>query len=252
MTIDNQTVLIELDDVACGYGSRRLWSHVDLQVHPGEFIAVLGPNGSGKTSLLKILLGQLAPQEGTVTRAPHVAIGYVPQLKDFNPRIPIRGRDLVGLGLDGTHRGLFASPNKKAIVDHALEEVQAQKYGEAPLHLLSGGEQQRLRIAQAFVSDPDVLLLDEPLLSLDIANQQVISQAIQHRRNSHQTSSIFVTHEINPILHMLDRVIYIARGKALVGHPDDVMTSESLSELYNAPITVIREHGNLAVLGGDK
>lgn len=252
MSVDSDRTLIRLDNVACGYGSRRLWSGVDLSVHPGEFIAIVGPNGSGKTSMLKLLLGHLAPQEGTVTRAQGVSVGYVPQLKDFDPAVPIRGRDLVGLGLDGARKGLLPTPNRRSLVDHAVEEVQAQAYADAPLHLLSGGEQQRLRIAQALVSNPDVLLLDEPLLSLDIANQQVIIQAIKHRRDRHQTASLFVTHEINPVLPLLNRVIYIARGKALIGHPDDVLTTESLSELYNAPVTVFRQDGHVVVLGGQQ
>lgn len=244
--------LISLHNVACGYGSRVLWKDVTATVRPGQFIAVLGPNGAGKTSLLKLLLGHLPPLAGSVERDRKAAIGYVPQLKEFNPRVSLRGRDLVGLGLDGTRLGLLASSGSRETIDHALEEVQAKQYGDAPLHLLSGGEQQRLRIAQALVSNPDVLLLDEPLLSLDIVNQQVIISAIEHRKRSHKTACLCVTHEINPILPIVDQVFYIARGRALIGHPDEVLTTQRLTELYGAPVTVLRDERHIVVLGGEQ
>lgn len=261
--------LVELKDAAAGFGPRTLWSNLNVKVTPGELIAVLGPNGAGKTTLLRVILGYLKLQEGTLERRPRLQIGYVPQLKDFHPRTPLRGRDLVGLGLDGNMWGLrpgfdpsaslsnTAKPKRlsrrerRQVIDHALEEVQSTAYGDAPINMLSGGEQQRLRIAQSLVTNPDLLLLDEPLLSLDIANQQVISNAISHRKKSHGTATLIVTHEINPILPLVDRVIYIARGKALIGTTAEVMTTESLSALYAAPVNVIREHDQIFVVGAE-
>lgn len=261
--------LVELKGAAAGFGPRTLWSKLDLQVHPGELIAVLGPNGAGKTTLLKIVLGYLKLQEGSITRRPRLQLGYVPQLKDFHPRAPLRGRDLVGLGLDGNTWGLrpgfdpsatlsntarprrLSRKERRQVIDHALEEVQSTAYGDAPIHTLSGGEQQRLRIAQSLVTNPDLLLLDEPLLSLDIANQQVISNAISHRKRSHGTATLIVTHEINPILPLVDRIIYIARGKALIGSPDEVMTTEALTALYGAPVCVVHEHDQIFVVGAE-
>lgn len=256
--------LLRLEQATCGYGPRVLWSNLNLTVHPGELIAILGPNGAGKTTLLKVILGHLRLLSGTLQRHSDLQLGYVPQLKDFHPHTPLRGCDLVGLGLDGDTWGLrpgfdpdvtltkprrLSWAGRRKVIRHALEEVQATSYSQVPLNLLSGGEQQRLRIAQSLVTNPNLLLLDEPLLSLDIANQQVISNAIAHRKEKHNTATLIVTHEVNPILPLVDRVIYIARGKALVGTAEEVLNSESLTELFGAPITVLREHGQIFVVG---
>ncbi len=248
---------VELRGAALSYGDRTLWSGLDLDVAPGEFVAVLGPNGSGKTSLLKMLLGQVPLTEGTAriagspvrTGNPHV--GYVPQQKTMDEGLPLRGRDLVGLGVDG-HRwgtGFRGRRSRRAIVDRAIAEVGAQAYANAPVGALSGGEQQRLRIAQALVGDPAVLLCDEPLLSLDLANQHRVSDLIDRRRRSHDTAVLFVTHEINPILPLVDRVLYLVDGRFRIGTAAEVMTSEVLSDLYRTDVEVLTVRGRLVVVG---
>lgn len=238
------------------FGSRPLWSGLDVEVAPGEFVAVLGPNGSGKTSMLKVLLGLQRLSEGSVSvcgRTPHRGsnlVGYVPQQKAFDRDIPLRGRDLVRLGLDG-HRWGTALPTRAARdrVDRAIASVGASHYADAPLGMLSGGEQQRLRIAQALLGDPRVLLCDEPLLSLDIAHQQATSALIDARRRESGTAVLFVTHEINPILPLVDRVLYLVGGRWAIGTPDEVLTSERLSALYATQIDVLRVHGRVVVVG---
>lgn len=238
------------------FGDRVLWSSLDIDVAPSEFVAVLGPNGSGKTSLLKVLLGLQRLSGGSVTvcgRTPHRGsdlVGYVPQQKAFDRDIPLRGRDLVRLGLDG-HRWGTALPSRAARVrvDRAIESVGAGHYADAPLGMLSGGEQQRLRIAQALLGDPRVLLCDEPLLSLDIAHQQATSALIDARRRESGTAVLFVTHEINPILPLVDRVLYLVGGRWAIGTPDEVLTSERLSALYGTQIDVLHVHGRVVVVG---
>ena len=187
---------VSLRGATLRFGARELWSGLDLDVAPGEFIAVLGPNGSGKTSLLKVLLGLQQLTSGSVTvcgRTPRRGsdlVGYIPQQKAFDRDIPLRGRDLVRLGLDG-HRWGTALPSRasRARVQQAIESVGGASFADAPLGTLSGGEQQRLRIAQALLGDPQVLLCDEPLLSLDLAHQQATSALIDARRRSTSTST---------------------------------------------------------------
>ncbi|MFD1815749.1 metal ABC transporter ATP-binding protein [Rhodococcus gannanensis] len=251
------TPTVSLQGAELSYGTRTLWSGLDLDVAPGEFVAVLGPNGSGKTSLLKILLGQVPLTSGSArivgepVRAGNPHIGYIPQQKTMDEGLPLRGRDLVGLGVDGHRWGLgFRSRRtRNAVVDAAIAEVGAQAYADAPIGALSGGEQQRLRVAQALVGDPAVLLCDEPLLSLDLANQQRVAGLIDARRRSHDTAVLFVTHEINPILPLVDRVLYLVDGRFRIGTAAEVMTSEVLSELYRTEVEVLKVRDRLVVVG---
>jgi zinc/manganese transport system ATP-binding protein len=238
-------------------GERVLWDGLDLRVDPGEFVAVLGPNGSGKTTLLKVLLGQRELAEGTARidgRAPGgrgTRIGYIPQQRAMELEVPLRARDLVGLGLDGHRLGIRTGRSRRAQVDAALAEVGATEYANMPVGRLSGGEQQRLRVAQALVGDPSVLLCDEPLLSLDLANQRVVSQLIDQRRTDAATAVLFVTHEINPVLPLVDRVLYLVNGQFRVGTAEEVMTSEVLSELYRTQVDVLRVRDRLVVVGAE-
>ncbi|HSX35840.1 MAG TPA: ABC transporter ATP-binding protein [Patescibacteria group bacterium] len=236
------------------FGQRTLWQQLDLNIQPGEFLAVLGPNGAGKSSLLKALLGLQKLTSGTVHVAGETAhtgnplIGYIPQQKAFDASLPIRGRDLVHFGVDGARWGFGGSAtHKHQKVDEAIRTVGASKYANKPLGKLSGGEQQRLRIAQALVGEPQLLLCDEPLLSLDPASQQNIAKLINGQRER-GAAVVFVTHEINPILPYADRVLYIAGGKWRVGKPHEILTSTVLSALYATPVEVLRVHGRVIVL----
>lgn len=248
---------IRLRSATMSFGERTLWSDLDLEVSPGEFIAVLGPNGSGKTSLLRVLLGTLGLTAGSAEIAGRRAgvgnpgIGYIPQQKTIDAGVLLRGVDLVGLGVDGHRWGLGWRKRRERVeqVEAAIAAVGAQKFAHAPLESLSGGEQQRLRVAQALVGDPSVLLCDEPLLSLDLANQRLVAELIDKRRREHDTAVLFVTHELNPILPLVDRVLYLVDGEFRIGTPDEVMTSQTLSELYGTEVEVLRVRGRLVVVG---
>jgi zinc/manganese transport system ATP-binding protein len=251
---------LSLRDAQVRLGGRTLWDGLDLDIAPGEFVAVLGPNGSGKTTLVRVLLGLVELARGEVriggrpARRGHPGIGYVPQQKALDPDLPLRGRDLVGLGLDG-HRlglGLAGRRARRARVDAALAAVGGTGYADAPVGRLSGGEQQRLRVAQALVGDPEVLLCDEPLLSLDLAHQRTVTRLIDQRRRSADTAVLFVTHEINPVLPMVDRVLYLVDGRFRVGPPERVMTSAVLSELYRTDVDVLRVRDRLVVVGTEE
>jgi zinc/manganese transport system ATP-binding protein len=248
--------VLSLRGAGLTYGDRTLWSDLDLDVAPGEFLAVLGANGSGKTSLLKIVLGLQRLTSGSIelagrpVRRGSTDIGYVQQQRRIDPLTPLRGRDVVRQGLDG-HRWGTGLPGRRhtARVDAALAAVDATHYADAPVGQLSGGEQQRLRIAQAIVADPPLLLCDEPLLSLDLRSQQAVTSLVDRRRRSHSTAVVFVTHEINPVLPYVDRVLYLAGGRFRIGTVEEVLNSETLSTLYGTPVEVIRLGGRIIVAG---
>ncbi len=254
------TAVVELTGARLAYGDRVLWDHLDLSVHAGEFIAVLGPNGTGKTSLLRVLLGQVPLSSGSAllggrpVRAGSDRIGYVPQHRAVDRGLSLRGRDLVRLGVDGHRFGVAplrraARNRRRAAVDGALEQVQATALAGVPVGVMSGGELQRVRIAQALASDPVLLLCDEPLLNLDPANARLVAGLIDRRRRA-GTAVLFVTHEVNPVLPDVDRVLYLVDGRFRIGTVAEVMTSETLSELYRADIQVV-EVGNRYVVVGE-
>jgi zinc/manganese transport system ATP-binding protein len=238
------------------FGDRSLWDDLSFELDRGELLAVLGSNGTGKTSLIRILLGLLRPSSGHVEvcglppQKTRSRVGYVPQQRIFDRDLALRGRDLVRLGLDGHRWGTGRlRPEQRARIDDSLEQVGATAYANAPIGRLSGGEQQRLRVAQALVSDPVLLLVDEPLLSLDLAYQGTITGLLDSHRQRAGTPVVFVTHDINPVLSSVTRVLYLAPGRWAIGTPDEVITSETLSRLYGTPVDVLHVRGRVVVVG---
>jgi zinc/manganese transport system ATP-binding protein len=248
--------VVTADRLALRFGERTLFEGLSFDLAGGELLAVLGPNGTGKTSLIRILLGLLEPSAGRVAvegcppRERCHRIGYVPQQRVFDRDLALRGRDLVRLGLDG-HRWGFGrlDGEARARIDSAVAEVGATPYADAPVGRLSGGEQQRLRVAQALVADPVVILADEPLLSLDLAHQRGVVELLDARRRNAGTPVVFVTHDVNPVLHSVDRVLYLAPEHWAIGTPDGVLTSKTLSRLYGTEVDVLRVRGRVVVVG---
>lgn len=256
---------IELRGAHARMGGRSVWNGVDIVVRPGEFVAVLGSNGSGKSTLLRAILGLVETAPGTVSVLGGPAgganreIGYLPQRHGFNDStLPIRGVDLVRLGLDGSSWGMplgvslrsSGRRQARARVQEAIELVGASAYAERTLGELSGGEQQRILIAQALVRRPRILMLDEPLDSLDLPNQAAVTALVQRICRAENVAVLLVAHDVNPLLAYLDQVIYLAGGRALQGTVDSVITGPKLSELYGAPIEVLRTRdGRLVVVG---
>jgi zinc/manganese transport system ATP-binding protein len=253
--------VLSLRGAAVRVGGRTLWSGVDLEVQAGEFVAVLGPNGVGKSTLVKVLLGIIPAAEGGIRvlgRRPGEAgsrVGYLPQRRSFDPDLRIRGVDVVRMGLDGDRWGVPLPWSRdrreqQQRVDEVIELVGASAYAHRPIGQCSGGEQQRLLIAQALVRRPEVLLLDEPLDSLDLPNQSAVAALIGRICHEENVAVVMVAHDVNPILHHLDRVVYIAEGGAVCGPPSEVINSETLTRLYRTPVEVLSTRdGRLVVVG---
>ncbi|HEY8322938.1 MAG TPA: ATP-binding cassette domain-containing protein [Ktedonobacterales bacterium] len=253
---------IALEQVSVRLGGRLIWGAASASISAGEFVVVLGPNGAGKSTLLRLLLGLVKPATGRVMvfgeAAPrgNSAIGYIPQRRNIESGAAVRGRDLVALGLDG-HRWGVALPGKRsqqahAQVDDIIDAVGASAYADRPLGQLSGGERQRLLLAQALVSQPRLLLLDEPLASLDMRSQLTTTQVIGSLARARGITTLLVAHDVNPLLGELDRVLYIARGGVAIGTPDEIITTQRLSTLYDAPVEVIRDaRGRIFVVSMD-
>ncbi len=257
--------VIRLRNAAAQRAGRRLWSGVDLTVAPGEFVAVLGPNGVGKSTLIQTVLGTLPLAEGELRVLGQPAgranerIGYLPQRRNFDPSLRIRGRDIVRLGVDG-HRWGFPLPHwcpggtaRRAVaarVDEVINLVDAGAYADRPIGELSGGEQQRLLIAQALASAPELLLLDEPLDSLDLPNQAAVAALIAHISRAQGVAVMMVAHDVNPVLSHLDTVVYLAPGGSMIGPPHRVITGAALTQLFGTSIEVLTaSDGRLVVIG---
>src|SRR5258707_1547800 len=258
LALETRDPVISLEHVRVQFGRRIVLEEISMTVGEGEFIVVLGPNGAGKSTLLKLLLGLVKQSKGLVQvlgnspRRGNNAIGYAPQHRVLEADLAWRARDGVGFGLDGNQWGPgLPSRKRNALIDQALLEVDAWDFADVPVGQLSGGEQQRLLIAQALLTNPRLLLLDEPLANLDITHSQEIVGLVSEACRTRGVTVLLVSHDVNPLLPVVDRVLYIANGQSAIGTPDEVITSATLSRLYNSQVEVVQALGRLFVVGAE-
>jgi zinc/manganese transport system ATP-binding protein len=238
-------------------GGREILRDVSFAIAPGEFTGLIGANGTGKTTLLRVILGLQAASGGSVSVAWWTekrgarSVGYVPQEIALDPDVPLRARDLVALGLDGHRFGVaLPSRRRRERIDAMLRAVDAQDFAEARVGRLSGGEQQRVLIAHALISEPRLLLLDEPLANLDIASQQEVVTLLARLAREHEVAVLISAHDMNPLLPVMDRIVYLAGGRAASGSVAEVVRPEILSALYGQHVDVIRVHQRILVVAG--
>jgi zinc/manganese transport system ATP-binding protein len=250
--------LLRLDGVSVRLGGREILKDVSFTIGPGEFTGLIGPNGAGKTTLLRVILGLQPVTAGSVllNGAPRPArdssIGYVPQKLAIEPDMPLRVRDVVSLGLDGNKLGLrLPSRARRELVSDMLAAVGAQRYADARVGELSGGEQQRVMIAHALISKPKLLLLDEPLANLDISSEQGIVSVLAGLARAEGIAVLLSAHDMNPLMPVMDRIVYVAAGRAAVGSTDEVVQPQVLTRLYGRHVDVIRVHGRILVVAAE-
>jgi zinc/manganese transport system ATP-binding protein len=250
--------ILRVEDVSVRLSGRLILDQVSCTVRAGEFAGLIGANGAGKTTLLKAILGLVPPTSGHVLvggrprsrRNP--LIGYVPQKVELDPDLPLRARDLIGLGLDGHRFGVpLRSADRNARVAEMLEAVNATAFADARVGNLSGGEQQRVMIAHALISRPSLLLLDEPLANLDLRSGQEVVRLLAHIAVDHAVAVLLSAHDVNPLLPVMDRVIYLAAGRAASGPTAEVIATDTLTKLYGHHVDVIRVQNRVLVVAGD-
>ena len=255
-TSENEEILA-VEGVSVELAGREVLHDVTFGIDAGEFTGLIGSNGAGKTTLLRVILGLVAPSGGRIdiggaALARHNSmIGYVPQQVSLDPDMPLRARDLVGLGLDGHRFGLpWPTKGKRERIDEMLDAVDATGFADARVGHLSGGEQQRVMIAHALISKPRLLLLDEPLASLDISSEQEVVDLVARISRQQRVAVLISAHDMNPLLPVMDRIVYVAGGRVASGRTDEVVTTESLSRLYGHPVEVVHALDRILVVAG--
>jgi zinc/manganese transport system ATP-binding protein len=247
--------VIELDRATIAIGGRRVLVNASFAVKSGEFIGVLGPNGAGKTTLMRAILGLLTPSAGSIRvfgRAPRrgdAEIGYLPQVRTILPDLRVRGLDYIASSVHGERWGVPSlSRAELKMIEEMLGAVGAGGLASRALSDMSGGERQRLLLAQALLGAPRLLLLDEPLISLDYRYQEEVIELVRRFARERNITVLFSAHELNQVIGALDRVLYLGNGRAALGTVAEVVTTPVLSQLYGTDISVVHADGQIFVL----
>jgi zinc/manganese transport system ATP-binding protein len=247
--------VVEFHHATVGVGGRTVLSEISIAIKAGEFVGILGPNGAGKTTLMQTILGLLKPSAGHVRvfgkppRRGNPSIGYLPQQRSVRTDVRMRGRDFIACSMRGERWGLpFLSSADRHMIDKTLSRASACNLADRRMYEMSGGERQRLLLAQALLGSPQLLLLDEPLISLDSHHQENVIDLIRRFSREHGIAVMFSAHELNQLLGVLDRVLYLGSGQAALGTVEEVVTAPVLSRLYGTDIDVIRTDGHIFVV----
>lgn len=255
----SESEIVQVKNLTVGYKDKIVWKDASFSVKRGEFVAVIGPNGAGKTTMFRLLLGLQNPINGTIKifndnpKRGNSKIGYIPQRHTIDNETNIECVELVRLAFSGNKFGFsFSSKEEKKMANDTLKAVGALELANKSLGSLSGGELQRVFLAEALVSNPEILLLDEPLSNLDIRRIKDLVGLMNNVVRSRNVTAFLVAHDINPLIQFLDKVIYIANGKVATGTPEEVLTSKRLSALYGTNVEVLHDSkGNIVVVGAE-
>jgi zinc/manganese transport system ATP-binding protein len=246
---------IQFNGLTLRFDNRVIIHDFSASLAQGEFIGIFGPNGAGKSTLLRSILGLIQIDAGQILlfdktiRRGHSAIGYMPQFRQHPAANRLTGRSYITATVNGFHWGLpIINKSQRAQIEEVIQLTDIEKFVDRPYAQLSGGERQRISLAEALLNQPKILLLDEPLSGLDPGQQEKMVSLIKSIQKQLNITVLFTAHEVNPLLKAMDRIIYLAQGKAAMGNVEDVITSEKLSWLYNAPIEVIRIENQLFVI----
>ena len=247
--------ILSVDGLGVRLDGRQVLDDISVHVGAGQFTGLIGSNGAGKTTLFRVILGLTSASAGEVLIAGrprsrrNPLIGYVPQKFSLDPDAPLRARDLVALGVDGHRFGpVLPSRQRREVVDEMLDAVGGRAFADTRVGLLSGGEQQRVLIAHALASRPQLLLLDEPLANLDLRSASEVVALVAGIARRQRLAVLISAHEINPLLPVMDQIVYLAAGRAVQGRTEDVITSEVLSRLYGHHVDVLNVHGRILVV----
>ncbi|MGO9488661.1 MAG: metal ABC transporter ATP-binding protein [Solirubrobacteraceae bacterium] len=253
--------ILSVQGVSVRLAGRTVLDGVSFKIAPGEFTGLIGSNGAGKTTLFRVILGLQAPSAGRVLFGgpahPHEQgrrqrlVGYVPQKFLLDPDVPLRARDLVALGIDANRLGLpRPSRARRALVEEMLHAVDATRFADTRVGKLSGGEQQRILIAHALIARPRLLLLDEPLANLDLGSAQEVVALLARISREQRVAVLISAHEINPLLPVMDRIVYLAAGRAASGTTEEIVRADVLSALYGHHVDVLHVHGRVLIVAG--
>jgi zinc/manganese transport system ATP-binding protein len=249
---------LAFDAASIQLGGRNILTDVSFSIEDGEFIGMLGANGAGKTTLMRAALGLVPLSGGAIrvlgqlVRRGNASIGYMPQARGNFANLRLTGYDVVASAADGVGWGLpRLDAAMRREIDWALDTVGARDLARRSLSEISGGERQRLLLSQALLGRPRILLLDEPLISLDPGHQKSVIEIVKRLRDELKIAIVFSAHELNPLIHAIDRVLYLGAGKAVLGAVDDVITGPVLSRLYGTEIEVVRVGRRVFVMAGD-
>ncbi len=249
--------VLEVHGVDVRLSGRKILDRVSFNIAPGEFTGLIGSNGAGKTTLFRVILGLQPASAGDVLIAGssrsrgRQQVGFVPQKFLLDADLPLRARDLVGLGLDAQRLGVpRPSRGRRALVEEMLEAVDAGRFADTRVGRLSGGEQQRILIAHALIARPRLLLLDEPLANLDLRSAHEVVALLAKIAREQQIAVLISAHEINPLLGVMDRIVYLASGRAVSGTTEEVVRADVLGNLYGHHVDVLNVHGRVLIVAG--
>jgi zinc/manganese transport system ATP-binding protein len=253
--------ILEVRGVDVRLSGRQILDRVSFNIAPGEFTGLIGSNGAGKTTLFRVILGLQSSSAGEILLGGSTnprsrarggrQIGFVPQKFLLDPDLPLRARDLVALGLDAQRLGVpRPSSARRALVEEMLEAVDATRFADTRVGRLSGGEQQRILIAHALIARPRLLLLDEPLANLDLRSAHEVVALLARIAREQRIAVLISAHEINPLLGVMDRIVYLAAGRAVSGSTEEVVRADVLSKLYGHHVDVLNVHGRVLIVAG--